>query len=322
MRSVWIDTDMGFDDLVAICMLSGASDVSIEGISLVAGNAELEVVAANADRAATFFGWDVAIYMGRGRPILGCLVTAQYVLGDEGMVSAGRKLPEATISKLMPGAVSKMAEGLEQANAPLTILALGPLTNIAVLCLLRPDLLARIDRLVWMGGSAGSGNHTPAAEFNAAVDPEAVQIVLNAGVPLRMVELVACRQARFDATDARAIRDCGGDHAEVLSDLFAGYIGIGAVRGSDSMPLYDAVAAAALLDPLAVTFRPGHLAIECAGQVTRGMTVIDWRAQATPNVQVSVAVSESLVRKLVLDALTAALVERRVSVPRPRQPLR
>src|SRR5258708_5256220 len=126
MRSVWIDTDMGFDDLVAICMLCGAADVSIEGISLVAGNAELGIVAANADRAASFFGWRAAIYTGRGQPILGSPVTAQYVLGDEGMLSAGRKLPEATISKLMPGAVSKMAESLEQTRSPLTILALGP----------------------------------------------------------------------------------------------------------------------------------------------------------------------------------------------------
>lgn len=317
MQRVWIDTDMGFDDLVAICMISAAPDVSIAGISLVAGNAELDVVATNADRAAAFLGWHAPISTGRARPILGSLVTAQSVLGCEAMVTAGRRLPEVVDRRLRPHAVPELAEWLDRAAARRSILALGPLTNIAVLCLARPDLATRIGCLFWMGGSAGPGNHTPAAEFNAAVDPEAVQIVLDAGVSLKMIGLDACRQVQFTPADAQTVRRLGGDRAEILADLFAGYTSIATARGHNSMALYDAVAAAALLDPLAVTFKPVHLAIECAGDVSRGMTVIDWHARATPNVQVAVAADELRVRRLVMEALSAAVVER-PSAERPQ----
>ena len=217
MPAVWIDTDMGFDDLAAILTVAAAPGWAIEGVSLVAGNAPLPVVIDNAQRAAHFFRWVFPIHAGCERPLVGELVTAQNFLGDDAMRSAGRSLPLTRLPLAGDDAVSALAAWLRQTDAPRAVLALGPLTNLARLLQRHPELALRIEPLVWMGGSAGPGNHTAAAEFNAAVDPESVQVVLDAGVPLRMVGLDACRQVRVHAADAQALRLCVTD-AHALHD--------------------------------------------------------------------------------------------------------
>jgi len=199
MRQVWIDTDMGFDDAVAIALVADAPDVAIAGMSLVAGNAPLDRVARNARAAAAFFGWAMPIHVGRDRPLLGDLVTAAYALGDGAMPTVGRSLPEADTPPSGEPALPALVRFLEESGSE--ILALGPLTNIAALVIARPDLAARI-RLVWMGGSAGPGNHSAVAEFNAAVDPEAIQAVIDAGVRICMVGLDACRPVTVSVADA------------------------------------------------------------------------------------------------------------------------
>src|SRR5216684_2446219 len=155
MRPAWIDTDMGFDDLAAVLMIAASPDLSIAGLSLVAGNAPLEVVADNAGRAAALFGWNIPIHRGRDRPILRTLVTAEQVLGAGAMSTAGRTLPKR-VARLSPmDAISALIAELVRSQNALTILALGPLTNLAVALLVRPDLVSRLERVVWMGGSVG-----------------------------------------------------------------------------------------------------------------------------------------------------------------------
>jgi purine nucleosidase len=218
---VWIDTDMGFDDLAAVLVVDQDPGWQVEGLSLVAGNAPLPVVESNALRSAACFGWDFPVHAGCDKPLACDLVTAQYVLGEDAMASAGRQLPAAPAGAALASrdAVGALARWLEAASAPATVLALGPLTNVASLLIERPDLGSRIGRLVWMGGSAGPGNHTAAAEFNAAVDPESVQRVIDAGVCIEMVGLDACRQVRSFAVDADALRALGTERGEILADL-------------------------------------------------------------------------------------------------------
>jgi purine nucleosidase len=188
------------------------------------------------------------------------------------------------------------------------VLALGPLTNLALVLRQRPELAARIGRLLWMGGSAGPGNHTAAAEFNAAVDPEAINVVLDAGVSLNMVGLDACRQVRVHASDAEALRALGSDKAGVLADLLLGYVRIASPAGVLPMSLYDPTAAAVLVAPEGMSFRPAHVVAECKGEHTRGMTVVEWRVprRAQPNAQVASVADEPLLRRVVLDALARA----------------
>lgn len=308
MPAVWIDTDMGFDDLAAVLTVTHADGWTIDGLSLVAGNAPIEVVIDNALRSAACFGWQMPIHAGCARPLVGQLVTAQTILGADAMDSAGRKLPQAHAALSSVEAVTALAAWLGDAPAPATVLALGPLTNIAVLLQRWPPLASRIGQLLWMGGSAGAGNHTAAAEFNAAVDPEAINVVLAAGVPLRMVGLDACRQVRVNAGDADLLRAIGTDRALLLADLLLGYVRIAGRDGKTPMALYDPTAAAALVAPGALQFRPAHVVAECDGTHTRGMTVVEFRVprRARANAEVASIADEAAVRRTVLGALARA----------------
>ena len=299
---------MGFDDLAAVLTVTQTPPWRVDGMSLVAGNAPLEVVVDNALRSAACFGWDFPIHAGSDRPLVGELVTAQNILGADAMVSAGRSLPPARAALASRDAVAALIGHLAAAAEPSTLLALGPLTNIARVLQRRPELAARIGQLMWMGGSAGPGNHTAAAEFNAAVDPEAINAVLDASVALHMVGLDACRQVRVHAADAEALRAIGSERAELLADLLLGYVRIASPAGALPMSLYDQTAAAALVAPEGMSFRPAHLVAECRGEHTRGMTVVEWRVpkRAAANAQVASVADEALLRRVVLDALARA----------------
>jgi purine nucleosidase len=235
-------------------------------------------------------------------------VTAQNILGADAMKSAGRSLPPGLVPLASADGVQAMAAHLQAAQAPVTVLALGPLTNLALLLQRHPASATRIARLVWMGGSAGPGNHTAAAEFNAAVDPEAIQVVLDAGLAFQMVGLDACRQVRVHTDDATALRTVGTDRAEVLADLLLGYVRIASPDGSLPMALYDPTAAAALVCPEAMAWRNAHIVAELEGRHTRGMTVVEFRVprKAAANARVATVANEALLRDVVLNALRAA----------------
>ncbi len=301
MTPVWIDTDMGFDDLAAICVVAASGAHRIAGLSLVAGNATMEHVAANAAGAARLFGWTFPIHPGRPKPLIGRLETASYVLGPRGMASAGRHLPDATLQPAVGPAWQAIAQFVA-AQDRATILALGPLTNLAMFALNEPELARRVRSLIWMGGGVG-GNHSAAAEFNAAVDPESIAIILESGIPLKMLGIDTCRQVRTSDEDATALRALGTERAAIMADLLAAYA---AIPGPGvKMALYDPVAAAALVDPLSVTFRPAFVEAELHGARTRGMTVIEWRVprRAKPNCEVSTQADEERARSVILDAL-------------------
>ena len=274
---VWIDSDMGFDDLAAVLTVVHQPGVDVLGLSLVAGNAPLAVVTGNALRAGALFKWRFPIHAGRGKPLLGPLITAQDVLGPSGLASVGRPLPTERAQLDPSPAVDALARAIECAPEPLTLLALGPLTNLAVLLLWRPELAARLGRVVWMGGSASRGNHTAAAEFNAAVDPEALKVVLEAGVAFRVVGLDCCRQVTVSLADAEKLRALGTERARILADLFEAYARIPDGHGRRPMNLYDPLAAVALLDPAAVRFVPACIDVECGGRIARGLTTVETR---------------------------------------------
>lgn len=291
---------MGFDDLSAVLLLQAAG-VPVAGLSLVAGNTDLPRVIRNACACAELFGWSMPIHAGAAAPLAGPLVTAGYVLGPDGMPGRGR-LPDPTRGPDSPDAVRALAAFLDAGGHD--VLALGPLTNIAHLLRTRPDLAGM--RLTWMGGAHGPGNHTAVAEFNAAVDPEALAEVIAAGVQVRMVGLDCCRHVTVTLADVGPLRAIPGPHAALLADLLEGYVRI-ADDGARPMPLYDPVAAAALADPSSVTFAPARLDAECDGRLTRGMTVIEWRARkAAPNALIATRADAPRVRELFARGLVRA----------------
>lgn len=273
---VWIDTDMGFDDIAAVLVV-GHSGLKIDGVSLVFGNAPLEQVRRNAAGAVKAFGWNFPIYAGRDKPVLAEIETATCILGETGIPTLGRTLPEGA-DVVQNNAFLALCQWLENTQGEKRILALGPLTNIAALALARPDLAAQIDELVWMGGGATKGNHTASAEFNALADPEALGIVLAHDLPLKMVELDFCRKILALPEDVVPIRVAGGTNAELLADMTGGFINIAISRGRSAMALYDPAAAVAFAYPDLVHFEPAFIGVELAGTLTRGRTVIETRA--------------------------------------------
>lgn len=298
---IWIDTDMGFDDIAAI-MVVQSSGLAIDGISLVFGNATLDAVCRNAAGAKAAFGWVMPIHQGRDMPVLGVLETAQSILGDSGIPTVGQSLPDAAD---LPDsdAFTALCHWLA-GDGEKRILALGPLTNIAALCLARPDLAAKISDLTWMGGGVTSGNHTASAEFNAFADPEALAIVLSHGLPLRMVDLDACRKVAAAPADVLPIRNAGGKNAGLIADLLEGFIGIATRRGRPAMALYDPVAAVAFTTGL-TGWRQARIDVELHAALTRGRTVVETRAEKveTFNAHFAETVDAEAAKAVVLAAL-------------------
>lgn len=298
---VWIDTDMGFDDIAAIMVVQSAG-LAIDGISLVFGNSTLDAVCRNAAGAVAAFGWSMPIHQGRAMPVLGALETAQSILGESGIPTVGHSLPDAA-SLPKSDAFAALCGWLAGAGEK-RILALGPLTNIAALCLARPDLAARISDLTWMGGGVTSGNHTASAEFNAFADPEALAVVLAHGLPLRMVDLDACRKVTASPADVLPIRNAGGKNAGLIADLLEGFIGIATSRGRPAMALYDPVAAVGFTSDH-LGWRQARIDVELYASLTRGRTVVETRAEKVRgfNAHFAETVNPEAAKTAVLEAL-------------------
>lgn len=303
---IWIDTDMGFDDIAAVlCVIHGGK--TIDGMSLVAGNSPLPQVASNAAAAANLFGWQFPIHQGRDRATLGTLETAERIMGPTGMVSAGKTLPNATLKPAKPAfdALCAWLQSPAPAGDERHILALGPLGNIAALLLARPELAAKMDQITWMGGAFSLGNHTASAEYNAFADPEALAIVLAHNVPFRMVDLDLCRQVLAKPDDVPAIRQAGGKNAALLADLTEGYINIALTRGRTAMALFDPCAAIALTRDDVIEFAPAHITVDLNSGPSRGRTIIDPRPSSPKNGAYAVRVNATAARDMIFSALQA-----------------
>lgn len=301
---IWIDTDMGFDDIAAI-MVAAHAGLGIDGVSLVFGNAPLDHVRRNAAGAASAFVWPFPVHAGRAAPVLAKLETATGILGESGIPTAGLALPEAP-DTFHTDAFEALCAWLEKAEGERRIMALGPLTNIAAVALARPDLAARITDVTWMGGGVTTGNHTASAEFNAFADPEALAIVLAHKIPLRMIDLDLCRKVLCTPEDVAPIRAAGGRNAELVADLLAGFVAIATSRGRSAMALYDAVAAVALVFPEHVTWREARIDVELSGTLTRGRTVVETRAgRGEFNAAYGVEIDVEKAKAIILETLQA-----------------
>ncbi|MEM9198775.1 MAG: nucleoside hydrolase [Pseudomonadota bacterium] len=299
---IWVDTDMSTDDIFAICVL--AAHAPIDGISLTHGVTGLAQVRRNAAGAAAALGWQIPVHHGADQALLGGLLDITHILGETGIRSRGTTLPDAP-DRAGPGAVTALAGWLEgQAGA--SILALGPLTNLAALALIRPDLLTRIARITWMGGGVTSGNHTASAEFNALADPEALAVLLARAVPIRMIDLDACRRVQITEDHVSALRAGSGANSALMADLLGGYLDIALERGRPSMALYDPVAAVALIRPDLFSFAPVRLEAELSGTHTRGRTVVETRHPDTHNAQIATDLDAASILDLCMAAWCAA----------------
>lgn len=265
--AVWVDTDFGFDDLWAL-MLLASQKCQPAGISLVAGNTDLSQVCENAARAAHLFGLASPLYRGADTPLSGHVIRATDILGATGMRAIGPGLPAVEVPPQWPDAMTGLCRWLKAPETEEKIcIALGPLTNLANLAETDPVAYGRLARIVWMGGSNGSGNHSPFAEFNAMADPVALARIVSLPVPLQIVDLNLCRQVTISDTDISSFRKAGhGAQAGIFGNLLAGYLDIAHRRGRSDMAIYDPLAVVSYLRPALFGFTA------CALSVATGQT--------------------------------------------------
>jgi purine nucleosidase len=278
-RKIIIDTDPGQDDAVAILLaLASPEDVTVLGITCVAGNVPLPLTERNARKVCELAGrGDVKVFAGCDRPLRRPLVTAEYVHGKTGL--DGIALPEPAIP-LQPGhAVDFLIDTLRsEAAGSVTLVPIGPLTNIATAMQRAPDIIGRIGQIVLMGGAYFEvGNVTPAAEFNIYVDPEAADIVFRSGVDLVVMPLDVTHKALTTRARVEAFRALPGKVGPAVAswtDFFERFDK--AKYGSEGAPLHDPCTIAWLIRPDLFSGRRVNVEIETEGRLTAGMTVADW----------------------------------------------
>jgi purine nucleosidase/pyrimidine-specific ribonucleoside hydrolase len=280
-----IDTDPGIDDALALILALGSPGTSVEAITTVAGNVTVECASRNLARILAVTSPSPAPLVGIGArgPRAGTLVTATHVFGEDGLGGIDRlrepdgrpTFPEAPQAWHPAGAAELIVSCARRWGASLTIVALGPLTNLALALDRDAAALAGIGRLVVMGGAvAVGGNVTATAEFNIFVDPESAARVFDAGLPLTLVPLDATRQVVWSARDVASLAAVPGPIACFARHL--GERGLALAEGP-GIEMHDPLAMAVALDPSLVQTLRLPVAVETAGAMTRGMTVVDRR---------------------------------------------
>jgi len=274
---VVLDCDPGHDDAVAILFAAGSSAIDLLGITTVAGNQTLERTTRNACQIATVAGIDVPIVAGAERPLLRALQTAPEIHGESGL--DGPDPIEPTVHPTPGRAADFLIDTVLARPGEVTLVATGPLTNLALAARLEPRLASSTKALVLMGGAARGGNVTPMAEFNIFVDPEAAAIVFDEPWPsCTMVGLDVTHQA-LCTPDVQRRLEATGAQGRFIGQLMDFYRRSNrSAQGWPDPPVHDPVAIAVVVDPSLVDCRPARVVVETTGHATAGATVVDFAA--------------------------------------------
>lgn len=319
-RHLLIDSDPGIDDALAILLALRSSDVRVEAVTTVAGNVAADRATANARRILAVVAPmpPPRLAPGAPAPLKRALVTAHQVHGQDGLGNLERfvepngrpRYPEPTYAIEMRSGPEVILEAADRWGPDLTIVALGPLTNLALALQEDPRRLGRTGRIVVMGGAiAVPGNITPAAEFNFYVDPEAAAAVLEAGLPVELVPLDVTRRVVLAQTAlTERLHRCSDRIARFMLDFTLHGFAFGGEREGGGIVLHDPLAMAVALDPSLVTFEPLHVEVECEGRLTRGLSLADRREipshrKRAATCRVAVDVDAERVLQMVLERL-------------------
>ena len=278
MKHIILDTDPGIDDALAFILAFNSPELKVEAVTTVAGNVNHTKGHRNAKKLLEFLGVkDVPVCAGAVTPLVKKLGHAEEFHGKTGLGDS--ELPEPTMETDLRSAVDIILEKADEMGKNLTLVAVGPLTNIAVAILADPKLPQKVDKLVIMGGAFnltpyGHGNANSVAEFNIWLDPEAAKIVFNSGIPI-----VAAGLDTTTHPDYRMSREMfegivakGNRTTDLVNDLCRGL-----VERFNGFSLHDPQAMAYVIDPTMFTTEKYKVDVECTGELTRGMTVVERR---------------------------------------------
>ncbi len=272
-----IDTDPGTDDAVAILIaLAHFTDEEILGITTVAGNVGVKVGTTNALRILEQAGRNnIKVFEGESAPLKRELLTAEWVHGTDGL--GGVPFPAPSKTEEDQDAVTFLKDTISNSEEKVTLCVLGPMTNIGKAILEMPEIVKNIDQIIFMGGSATSGNTTPAAEFNILVDPDATHIVLHSGVKLVMMGLDVTHQAISTSNRIKNISDTKTKTSELLVGLMSRLANLEIVKKKfpDGTPVHDAFVTAYLVDNSLTKGNFVNVEVETLSDLTLGQTVVD-----------------------------------------------
>lgn len=310
MRKIILDCDPGHDDMIAMIIAFASQELEVLAVTTSAGNQTQAKTNYNARKIMTFMGIEgIPVARGCEKPILRSLRIADDVHGETGL--DGADLGQPGFEAETAHAVELMRDILTSSRDKITIVATGPLTNVAMLLALYPQLKEKIECISFMGGSVYGGNTTPRAEFNILVDPEAAHIVLHSGVPLIMCGLEVTHKAQVSPANIAAIRAIGNKLGAVTADLLDFFIQTstppifappGHVEGAH---MHDPCAVAVLLAPEKFLTGDFFGDIELTGLYSTGNTVIDVHevCKKPPNVKVAFDLDNTWMVNLILDSI-------------------
>ncbi|MGC1420018.1 MAG: nucleoside hydrolase [Acidimicrobiales bacterium] len=272
---VVIDTDPGVDDAVAILLALASPEIDVVALTTVAGNVSLDKTTLNARRLLHLARRrDVTVAAGCAQPLAGPSGDAREVHGNDGLSDLTWDEPEVVLSR--EHAVDLLARLIDE--APLTIVAIGPLTNLATLLDRYGGIERRVERVVLMGGASFEGNVTPAAEFNVWADPEAADRVLAAGWPVTVMPLDLTHQAYLVDDDIQFMRGLQSDVGQRLADILEPHARVHEARhGNRHLYMHDSMAIYEVIDPSAIEKQGVSIRVETDGRHSRGATWIDRR---------------------------------------------
>ncbi len=303
-RKIIIDCDPGHDDAIAILLAAANPNVDLIGITTVAGNAEIEKTTLNALKVCEMAGlWELPVARGAGQPLVRKRETAADIHGDTGM--DGPSLPDPKKKIVNDHAVDFIIRKLMESEGDITLVPVGPLTNIAMAMRKEPEILPKIREIVIMGGGT-FGNRTPAAEFNIYVDAEAAKVVFESGVPLTMFGLDLTHQALATAEIQEKIQEIGNRVSGFVVELLQFFMHTyKEVFGFDGAPIHDACCVAYCIDPTVFTSRKLRVDIETRGEFSYGMTMVDMLGVTgkEPNVNVALKLDPDRFWALMMDTL-------------------
>jgi len=270
---VIIDTDPGVDDAFALLLAMRSPELQIEAITPVAGNVPLELTLPNALRMVEVAGRDdIPVAIGAKGPLLRRLVTAAYAHGENGL--GGAVFPQPKRKPIAESAAVFIRQVVRKYPGEVTLITLGPLTNIATALSSDNDLAGMIKAVVMMGGSLSGGNITPAAEFNIYVDPEAARIVFQSGIPVTMVGLDVTRHTSLTEDHFKTLQAAQNPVSQAAARIARNAIDHTRSQGFLVGPnMHDSLAVAAFLKPSLLTWKDYYVDIETAGELTAGETV-------------------------------------------------
>lgn len=287
---VILDCDVGHDDAIALMLGAAHPKIDLLGICAVAGNQVLEKTLVNTLHVVQHLGLKIPVYAGMDRPMVRRQMTAKEIHGETGL--DGPVFEPLKIKAEKEHAVNYIIRTLRESEERITLVPVGPLSDIGMALRLAPEIACKVERIVLMGGAYGLGNYTPAAEFNVLADPEAAHVVFTSGIPIVMMGLDLTNQVLADLSVIERMEKIGNKAGKLFGDMMRFTFETQRMFGLTAGPVHDVTAMAYLVEKDIFETKPAYVEVCLDKGSCYGRTVCDFFGSSNqePNALVGMGV--------------------------------